>query len=167
MQLPRGHCRNGFAIARRAAEKALEAVGTVLYVGYVPAVSGTVASVPGVLLFWMYRGRVLPFSILAIALFVVGSFAARHLARKTQDADPKCVVIDELVGMMAAVALLEWSWTTAIGAFVTFRFFDIVKPFPARALEQIGGGLGIMLDDIVAAAYTCVIVRLTVALLSG
>ena len=145
---------------RNVADKGLESVGTVLYLGHTPGASGTVGSVPGVLLFWLCRDHAVLFIALTVALFVLGTFAARYLERRTGDPDPTCVVIDEMVGMMAALALLEWSWTNAIAAFVAFRFFDIVKPFPARQLEQKRGGLGIMLDDIVAATYTWVAVRL-------
>jgi phosphatidylglycerophosphatase A len=151
-------CREPFL--RNVTDKGLEALGTVLYLGHVPGASGTAGSVPGVALFWLCRDRAVLFAGLTGALFVLGTLAARFLERRTGDPDPTCVVIDEMVGMMAALALLEWSWANAIAAFVAFRFFDIVKPFPARQLEQKRGGLGIMLDDIVAAAYTWVAVRL-------
>ena len=145
-------------------DRGLETLGTVLYLGRIPGVSGTVGSIPGVFLFWLCRGRGLFFAGLTGVLFLLGTVAARYLERKTGDTDPSCVVIDEMVGMMAALALFEWSWATALAAFLAFRFFDITKPFPARQFEQKRGGLGIMLDDIVAAAYTWVAVRLAFAL---
>jgi phosphatidylglycerophosphatase A len=150
--------------ARNVADRALEMLGTVLYLGHVPAVSGTVGSVPGVVLWWVCRDRPAVFAVLTAVLFVLGTAAARSIERKTGDPDPACVVIDEMVGMMAVLAVLQWSWITAVAAFVAFRFFDIAKPFPARQIEQKHGGLGIMLDDIVAAGYTWVAVRLAVAL---
>jgi len=154
----------GETFAQTAKEKGLEALGSVLYLGRVPWASGTVGSVPGVLLFWLCRERALLFAALTVTLFVLGVVAAAYLERKTGDADPGCVVVDEMVGMMAALALFKWSWVTAVGAFVAFRFFDIVKPFPARQFEERRGGLGIMLDDIVAAAYTWAAVRLALGL---
>jgi phosphatidylglycerophosphatase A len=150
---------------RIAKYKGLEALGTVVYLGRVPWASGTVGSVPGVLLFWLCRDRALLFAVLTGVLFVLGVVAAGYLERKAGDADPSSVVVDEMVGMMAALALFKWSWPTAIAAFVAFRFFDIVKPFPARQFEEKRGGLGIMLDDIVAAAYTWVAVRLALGLM--
>ncbi len=155
---------HGETFARIFKDKALEALGTVLYLGRVPWASGTVGSVPGVLLFWLCRERAPLFWALTGTLFVLGLTAAAHLERKTGDADPRIVVVDEMVGMMAALALFKWSWATAVGAFVAFRFFDIVKPFPARPFEEKRGGLGIMLDDIVAAAYTWAAVRLALGL---
>jgi phosphatidylglycerophosphatase A len=152
------------ASARNLADRALEALGSVLYLGYVPAVSGTIGSVPGVLVAWACRDRPAVLATLTVVLFVLGTAAARRIERKIGRPDPSCVVIDEMVGMMAALALLQWSWMNALGAFVAFRFFDISKPFPARQLEQKRGGLAIMLDDIVAAGYTWVAVRLAIVL---
>ena len=146
--------------------KGLEALGTVLYLGRVPWASGTVGSVPGVLLFWVCRGRALLFGGMTAALFVLGVVAAGYLERKTGEVDPGCVVVDEMVGMMTVLALFKWSWPTAVAAFLAIRFFDIVKPFPARQFEQGSGGLGVMLDDIVAAAYTWVALRMAFALVA-
>jgi len=159
-----GETRLRGAIARNVADRALHVLGTVLYLGHVPAVSGTVGSVPGVLLWWVCRDRPAVFAALTAVLFVLGTVAARSLERKTGDPDPACVVIDEMVGMMAVLSVLQWSWAHALAAFVAFRFLDIAKPFPARQIEQKRGGLGIMLDDIVAAGYTWMAVRLAVAL---
>ena len=149
---------------RVAKDKGLEVLGTVLYLGRVARASGTLGSIPGVLLFWLFRERAMVFAGLTGTLFVLGIFAARYLERKTGDDDPSCVVVDEMVGMMAALTAFKLSWATAVAAFLAFRFFDIVKPFPARQFEEKRGGLGIMLDDIVAAAYTWVAIRLAFAL---
>ena len=146
-------------------DKGLEAVGTVLHLGYIPVVPGLFGSLAGLRVFWLCGGHRLLFAGLIVALFVLGTIAAQHLERKTGDTDPSCVVIDEMVAMMAALALVERSLITALAAFLAFRFFDIVKPFPARQAEGISGGPGIMLDDLVAAAYTCLVVRLTSALM--
>ena len=145
-------------------DKGLEALGTVLYLGRVPWAPGTIGTVPGVLLFWLFRDRAPLFGALTAVLFVLGVVTAAYLERKTGESDPRIVVVDEMVGMMAALALFKWSLATAVGAFVAFRFFDIVKPFPGRQFEERRGGLGIMLDDIVAAAYTWVAVRLALGL---
>jgi phosphatidylglycerophosphatase A len=161
-----GQTLYGETFVQTVKNKGLEALGTVLYLGRVPWASGTAGSVPGVLLFWVCRDRPLLFGGLTAALFVLGVVAAGYLERKTGETDPGCVVVDEMVGMMAALALFKWSWTTAVAAFLAFRFFDIVKPFPARQFEQRSGGLGVMLDDIVAAAYTWAALRLTFALVA-
>jgi phosphatidylglycerophosphatase A len=67
--------------------------------------------------------------------------------------DNKRIVIDEVWGMLIAVFLLPPTWVWVSAAFVLFRFFDVVKPFPARRVEHVGGGFGVMLDDGIAAVY--------------
>jgi phosphatidylglycerophosphatase A len=103
--------------------------------------------------------------VLTVALFALGTAAARNVAAKRGHPDPRSVVVDELVGMMASLTAFEWSWGTVLGAFLAFRFFDVVKPFPARMLEHVPNGFGIMLDDIVAAVYASVAVRLALVLI--
>jgi phosphatidylglycerophosphatase A len=70
-----------------------------------------------------------------------------------ETADPSIIVIDEIVGMWIALLFLPKTVPVMIIAFFAFRFFDIVKPQPARSLERIPNGWGIMLDDVVAGVY--------------
>jgi len=67
--------------------------------------------------------------------------------------DPKEVVIDEVAGFLLTIYLLPLSWLSIALGFIMFRFFDILKPFPIRRLERIGGGTGIVIDDLVAGVY--------------
>lgn len=147
-------------------DRILEAVGTVLHLGRVPVIPGLCGSMAGLLLFWLIGGHTLLFSVLVVVLFVLGAVSAGYLEDRAGSADPGYVVIDEMVGIMAALALVERSLATAVAAFLAFRFFDVVKPFPGRQAEGIRGGLGIMLDDLVAAAYTVLVVRFASALMS-
>ena len=68
--------------------------------------------------------------------------------------DPQHVVLDEVLGYWIGILFIPFSFSSAIAAFVLFRIFDIIKPFPARSLESLTGGLGIMIDDIIAGLYT-------------
>ena len=84
-------------------------------------------------------------------------FTQEHLARRLGEHDHPGIVWDEIVGFLAMmlVAPTGWSWIAA--GFVLFRVFDIFKPWPIRDLDhRIRGGLGIMLDDMLAAAYAAV-----------
>jgi len=76
--------------------------------------------------------------------------------------DPGPVVIDEVLGMLITLAGMPLSLTGVLLGFVCFRIFDIVKPFPARRLEDAPGGWGIMLDDAAAGVYGQVALRLLV-----
>jgi phosphatidylglycerophosphatase A len=78
--------------------------------------------------------------------------AVRALGRK----DPGAIVIDEVAGMALSVLLLPRTAGVLLAAFVLFRVFDVVKPYPANALQRLRGGAGVMLDDLVAGVYALV-----------
>ena len=92
--------------------------------------------------------------ILAIPLCIrAAGWAARRLGRK----DPGCIVSDELAGQWIALLAAPATWPWWLAAFVLFRTFDIAKPWPMRRLEQLPGGVGIVVDDIAAGLYVVVI----------
>ena len=108
----------------------------------------------------------LPGAVLAISL--VGIWAASRTEKLSGKKDPGKVVIDEVAGQFIALMAVPLSradqiWSPIL-AFVLFRFFDIVKPYPARRLESLDAGLGIMADDIVAGVYAAVVVAIAVAI---
>lgn len=100
-------------------------------------------------------------TIVVGCLFGIGVWAAGKAEKFFGKVDPGPVVIDEVVGQM--ITLLLWphaSWKWLLAGFLLFRAFDIVKPFPARRAERIAGGWGIMLDDVVAGAYSLAVLML-------
>ena len=129
-------------------------IATGLGLGYSPLVSGTVGSLGGVVLFWFLH--LLPwhlYLVTVVALFFLGLWAAGRAESLFQEKDSGFIVIDEIVGFLITAFLLPWSWGWMIAAFLVFRIFDILKPFPWRRAEQLPGGLGIMLDDAGVAIY--------------
>lgn len=91
----------------------------------------------------------------AVLLFIVGTWAAERYRRHAEAQDPQAVVVDEVVGQWLVLAALPGPelWSYAIG-FALFRLFDVWKPWPVSwADRHVKGGLGIMLDDALAAAY--------------
>ena len=98
--------------------------------------------------------------IVAAALFLLGVRICDILSRELGTHDHRGIVWDEFVGMfivLAAVPNLSWQWV--LTAFVLFRFFDILKPFPIRYFdEKLESGFGIMLDDVLAAVYALFVV---------
>jgi phosphatidylglycerophosphatase A len=89
--------------------------------------------------------------------FVSGVWASGRYARAIGRGDPGSVVIDEIAGQWLAILPVALDWRYYIVAFVLFRFTDITKPWPCRAAERAPGGVGIMLDDIVAGVYAGVL----------
>lgn len=89
----------------------------------------------------------------SLAVFAAGVWACGRYVRETNRSDPSEAVIDEVAGMSLLLAALEPSWQGYAVAFVLFRLFDILKPWPVSWADQkVKGGLGIMLDDMLAAA---------------
>ena len=131
-------------------------------VGFCPLAPGTAGSLVGiavlVVLLFLPVSKPISFGLLMVLLATivgVGVWAAGRAEEFFQRKDPGPVVIDEVAGQL--VTFLAWpqtSWEWLVGGFLTFRFFDIVKPFPARRLEHLPGGWGVMLDDVVAGAYS-------------
>lgn len=137
-------------------------IATGAYSGYLPKAPGTWGSVVGVLL-WLGI-RYLPsgfyFPIVA-GVFLVGVIAAGAAEKIVDRGDPGLVVIDEIVGQLIALAMIPAQPLWIILGFVFFRIFDILKPFPIGWLDgHIHGGLGIMLDDVIAGIYTLLILQL-------
>jgi phosphatidylglycerophosphatase A len=155
-------------------------------VGYLPLAPGTWGSLVGVGLYVLLRLAVFPkistegnqalyspvflaleISVIAV-ITVLGVWAASLTERVLRIKDPGKVVVDEVAGQLIALLPVPLAAETGwpywlIPAFLLFRFFDIVKPYPARKLESLHGGLGIIADDLVAGAYAAVIVAIMVA----
>ena len=134
-------------------------LATVGYIGYFPIAPGTVGSAAGVaiwvLLHWAGLGGPVPVLALAAVSLVAGAWAASHAERDLGLKDPGPVVIDEVMGQLVTLAVAPATSTAMLAGFVLFRVFDVVKPWPAGRLEDVPGGWGIMLDDLMAGLYAC------------
>ena len=159
-------------------------------VGYIPIAPGTFGSVVGVGVWIGLRGMLLALlwpaaggsrlnllhisyaligglSLAALAITLLGVWAGARVEKLHGAKDPQKVVIDEVAGQLIAliaVPLQVESWWTILLAFVLFRFFDIVKPYPASRFEGLQGGLGIMADDVVAGIYAAICVAVIVSI---
>lgn len=135
-------------------------VATGLGSGYSPIAPGTAGSLVGLALFWPLRDLGLPVQLAALALlFVVGVKSSTSLAAGVGRKDPGLVVVDEVAGMWTTLLLLPFTPAVAALAFVAFRVMDVVKPYPARPLEALPGGWGIMCDDLMAGVYANLLVQ--------
>lgn len=105
-------------------------------------------------------GQPLLFAGLILVTLVSGALSAAEVEHREGTDDPSKIVVDEVVGQWLALFLLPFSWPIVMVAFVLFRAFDIWKPFPVRAAERVGHGVGVMLDDVVAGIYANLVIRL-------
>jgi phosphatidylglycerophosphatase A len=179
------------APARSAGDYLALAMGT-CGVGFIPIAPGTFGSIVGIGVWLIVRGGILAllwplagrnnlnllhisYGLIAgqlVAVVVVtllGTWAASRVEKMHGAKDPQKVVIDEVAGQfiaLIAVPIQFEDWWTIIIAFLLFRFFDIVKPYPARKFENLHGGLGIMADDVVAGIYAAIGVALVVTVQS-
>jgi phosphatidylglycerophosphatase A len=91
-------------------------------------------------------------------VIVAGIWSASRVERVLVRKDPSLIVIDEVAGMLLSALLLPHSVPVLGAAFVLFRLFDIWKPFPANWSQSLAGGLGVMVDDLIAGLYTLILV---------
>jgi phosphatidylglycerophosphatase A len=118
-----------------------------------PGTAGTMATIP---LAWLLSGLPLPAYLLAVLIALLfGIYASSVAGNRLGNKDPGVIVWDEMVGFWIAVAFVPVHWAWWLAAFFLFRLFDIAKPWPVSwADRRLQGGLGIMLDDVIAGIYT-------------
>jgi len=138
-----------------------------------PLAPGTFGSLVGVAIFWALT-RVAAGPILLLVVIVVVTFTGIWAGTRTEALadrkDPGKIVVDEVAGQLIALfplVFVRWGLTTVMVSFILFRFFDIVKPYPANRLQELEGGLGVMCDDLVAGAYAAIITSILILMLSG
>lgn len=121
--------------------------------GLSPYFPGTIGSLVAII-FWLPMNLLAPlfYWFIIIMAVIFGVFICQKTADELGSSDPGCIVWDEFVGMWITLFFIPHiTWLWILVAFLLFRFFDIAKPWPIRWFdEQVSGGFGIMVDDIVA-----------------
>ena len=141
-------------------DKIIKAIATFFFVGYLPFMPGTWGSIAGALIYCLVRHNCYLSWAVFLLLLLLGFLTAGRAEAIFGKKDDKRIVIDEVCGIFMLYLLLPGSYISLIAGFILFRCFDILKPYPINRLQSIRGSLGIMLDDIIAAAYTYFIVIL-------
>ncbi len=137
-------------------------------IGLLPGIPGTLGTAGAIPLYLLIDLSGTGYQALWLLIIITGAIWASHRA---QDAlhrpDSKEIVIDEVAGFLVTTAFLPFRWSTVIAGFFLFRFFDILKPPPIRRIEQkVRGGLGVVLDDLVAGVYAHLSVRILLSVLT-
>lgn len=145
------------------------ALATCGFLGSAPVAPGTFGTLGGVLIAWALSGTeqfqlwvLVAAAIVTVVGIALGEWAENYAVGK----DPQFFVLDEVAGYLLTVWWFEGPSLLALFvAFCAFRFFDIVKPPPIRRVERVGGGAGIVLDDLVAGVYGLIVVMVPARLL--
>jgi len=129
--------------------------------GFSPFASGTVGTLGALPLAWAVS-RLEPLAAWAflLAFYALAVHAATRAGLHWRVVDAPGIVIDEVLGYLVTVAFLPFTWQVALAGFLLFRLFDIIKPWPASALDRWKTGAGVVLDDVAAGLYAWACLRL-------
>lgn len=129
--------------------------------GRAPLAPGTVASAVTAVVLWLLQLSTPALLALLILVTALGTWAAEQAERALGGGkDPGAIVVDEVAGMTLSVLAVPLSLPALLAAFLLFRVFDVVKPFPANVSQRLRGGLGVMADDLIAGLYALALVLL-------
>lgn len=140
-------------------------ISTLFFIGYFPFAPGTVASAIAMIILFILKPSTLFLFFIWISAIILGVICSDKMERQTNDKDASYIVIDEFTGYLTAVLLVPLTIQNLLLAFIFFRFFDIIKPPPIRQIEKrFEGGLGIMIDDVIAGIMSNVLLRILLVL---
>lgn len=128
--------------------------------GLAPVAPGTVGTLVGVILWWFMRD-LSPwiYGGLTLALIAIGIVLCERAVRRWKVNDHPAIVWDEIVGFLVTMFMAPAGGSWVVLGFLLFRLFDITKPYPVRQLERLPGGLGVVLDDVMAGIYAAAVLQ--------
>lgn len=130
--------------------------------GFAPVASGTVGSVPPLLIaYFLIANNQLALAIATLVSSIVSIWVAGE-AEKSFGHDSKKIVIDEWAGMFFTLLFIPFSLTNYIIAFFVFRALDVIKIFPARKAESLPGGWGVTMDDVIAGVQSNIVTQIII-----
>lgn len=146
----------------------LKYTATLGFIGYLPSAPGTFGTIFAFLIFIILKPSAFLHILILLIIIPIGIISSHRAEMLLDDRDSRHIVIDEFCGYFCSMVLIPFSVSTLLIAFFLFRLFDILKPFPIRTIESsLSGGIGIMADDIMAAIYTNVILRILLMVYPG
>jgi phosphatidylglycerophosphatase A len=133
-------------------------VATVGRVGYFPVAPGTVSSIFALATLFLFPSMSVYIQIYsAVILITIAIISADFMVKESGFSDPSFIVIDEFAGMWVAMIGIPRLFIPALISFFLFRLFDIWKPFPIRSSQDLKGGCGVVVDDVLAGVYAMVL----------
>ncbi len=122
--------------------------------GFAPVAPGTFGTLGAIPVYWALHRLAAPLYLVTVVAFVaLASYAAERAGRHWGVADASAIVVDEVAGYLVTMALVPFSWPAALLGVLFFRIFDVLKPWPASALDRVKNGFGVVMDDVAAGVY--------------
>jgi phosphatidylglycerophosphatase A len=147
----------------KAAREAILFISQGAYTGRSPVAPGTAGTIVGIFLYMAIKNLAPgPYFAVCVLLAILGAWFAGRAESILGTKDSPSIVIDEIAGFILAMFMVPTSRGYLVAAFLVFRAFDIIKPWPLRRLQDLHGGAGVMLDDIGAGIYTNILLQLVV-----
>ena len=135
-------------------------ISTCFGIGFIPIAPGTFGSLTALPAAWIiceFGGNFL-LLFFTLIVFIIGVYTSHQYSKKISQKDPSSIVIDEVAGQLLVLSISSISFLDYLLCFIFFRFFDITKIWPIKVFDKkITGGIGIMLDDILAASYSIIV----------
>jgi phosphatidylglycerophosphatase A len=158
------------ALARIPMRQLVIFIATGAWSGYAPFAPGTAGSVVGLIIGLVvapiWRRWPAAFLMMFVVVFAIGCWIAGRAEQMLGEHDSSKIVLDEVFGMVVTMFVNPIGWITLAAGFALFRFFDIIKPFPASFIDRrVRGGAGVMLDDIAAGIYANLVLQVARRLL--
>ena len=123
-----------------------------------PGTAGTAVAIP--LYLAIATAPPAAYALAVVFVVIAGIWVCGRTARDLDVHDHPGIVLDEIAGFLVTMTALPFEWTWIVAGFVAFRVFDIAKPWPVSLVDRrVGGGLGIMLDDVIAGALACTVLH--------
>ena len=123
-----------------------------------PGTAGTAVAIP--LYLAIATAPPAGYALAVVFVVIAGVWVCGRTARDLDVHDHPGIVLDEIAGFLVTMTALPFEWTWIVAGFVAFRVFDIAKPWPVSLIDRrVGGGLGIMLDDVIAGALACTVLH--------
>lgn len=148
-------------------KKLIKIISTFFGAGTLAYAPGTFGSLGGLLVYFFFINFSTAYFAITILILILGFVVCFEAEKVFAIKDPPQVVIDEVAGMLISLLFLPKTLPVVVCAFILFRGLDTIKPWPIGKLEKAPFGAGIMLDDIAAAIYTNILLRLALILIRG
>ena len=143
----------------------IDIIGSICYVGYFPFAPATVASFVWLLAYLFVPGGGWLSRPVALIIALPVAVYVSHQMERSHGRDSSRIVIDEFTGMQVTFFMLEPSIVIGLVGFFCFRFFDIAKPFPVNRSQKLPGGVGVVVDDLLAGLYSRIALMILIRVL--